>query len=161
MSNHVTITGRLGQDIELRFTNGGKAVANFAVADTPRRLNRDTQQWEDAGETLWLRCSLWGAKAEALNETARKGDLVIATGRLEARSWDDKETGAKRTVIEMSAQEVAVVPRTTAKPQGGAWGGGQAQAPAADSWATSAPAASTQGGGEWVGTSNGQDLPPF
>src|SRR5699024_1539789 len=139
-----TITGRLGMDPELRFTPNGKAVANFSVADTPRRLNRDTQQWEDAGETLWLRGSLWGTKAEALAEHARKGHLVTVTGRLEARSWEDRQTGDKRTVTEIAAQEVAVVPRSSQSSgggtdfaQAGGWGGGTGSGgapPAPDPW---------------------------
>src|SRR5690349_1493965 len=59
MSNHVTITGNLGSDPELRFIPSGKAVATISVGDTPRRFNKDTNQWEDAGDTLWLRCSIW------------------------------------------------------------------------------------------------------
>ena len=59
MSNHVTITGNLGQDPELRFIASGKAVCTISVGDTPRRFNKDTNKWEDAGETLWLRCSIW------------------------------------------------------------------------------------------------------
>lgn len=123
MSNHQSITGRLGDDVELRFTPNGKAVANGAIADTPRRLNRDTNQWEDAGETLWLRFSLWGAKAEALAEVARKGDLVMAT------------------VIELDADEVAVVPaaqRGQGKPQ---------QAAQSDPWGAQQPAQQAWGGG--------------
>ena len=115
MSNHFTITGRLGDDIELRFTPQGKAVANGRVADTPRRLNQQTNQWEDAGETLWLSFSVWDAKAEALAEAAHKGDLVTVVGELVARSWDAQD-GTKRTVTEIKAREVAVVPRASAKP---------------------------------------------
>lgn len=135
MSAHVTITGRLGADPELRYTQSGHAVCGINVADTPRRKNDQTGQWEDAGETLWLRGSLWGAKGEALANTARKGDLVIVVGQLVARSWDDKATGEKRTVTEVKAFEVAPVAKaeTTSQPQGGGWGG---QQPAADPWAT-------------------------
>ena len=115
MSNHVTITGRLGDDIELRFTPQGKAVANGRVADTPRRLNQQTNTWEDAGETLWLGFSIWDRKAEALVEAAHKGDLVTVTGQLIARSWDAQD-GTKRTVTEIKATDVAVVPKVSAQP---------------------------------------------
>lgn len=151
MSNHITITGRLADDIELRSTPQGKSVANGRVADTPRRLNQQTNAWEDAGETLWLSFSIWDAKAEALVGAAHKGDLVTVTGELTARSWDAQD-GTKRTVNEIKAREVAVVPRgqrqhpaqqsqggprQQADPwsqpqQQGGWGGQQATAAAHD-----------------------------
>lgn len=148
--NTVTITGNLGQDPELRFTPTGKAVVNGSIGDTPRRLNRDTNTWEDAGETLWLRFSLWN-NAEAFTEAARKGSKVIATGRLKARSWTDKQTSQQRTVIELDAETIAIVPKNSAQPQqqGGGWSGSQQ----ADPWSTSS--APTGGAG------NSYDEPPF
>jgi len=153
MSNHVTITGNLGQDPELRFIPSGKAVCTISVGDTPRRLNRDTNQWEDAGETLWLRCSIWGDAAETLAEHGRRGQKVVVTGRLKSRTWDTKE-GEKRTVTECDADTVAIVPKSTTQ---------RATNPLAqaDPWAAPAApqAAAGGGGGGW-----GQapiDEPPF
>lgn len=146
MSNHVTITGNLGQDPELRFTPSGKAVATISVGDTPRRLNRDTNQWEDAGDTLWLRCSIWGDPAETLAEHGRKGQRVTVVGRLKSRTWETKE-GEKRTVVECDADTVAIVPKgqpaqRSSSPQ------------ASDPWATpQQPVAAGWGGGN--------DEPPF
>lgn len=134
MTNHITITGRLADDLEIRFTPTGKCVGNFAVADTPRRKNPQTGEWEDAGETLWLRGSIWGEQAEALAETARKGDLVTVTGRLEARSFDTK-AGEKRTVTEVKADSIAVVQKKGQRSQGGGFGQPAPQ-PQADPWAT-------------------------
>ena len=151
MSNHFTVTGRLGDDIELRFTPQGKAVANGRVADTPRRLNQQTNTWEDSGETLWLGFSIWDAKAEALAEAAHKGDLVTVVGELVARSWDAQD-GTKRTVTEIKAREVAVVPRSSAKPR-------QSQPAPSDPWQQST------GGGGWGGNvpagTGPHDEPPF
>lgn len=130
MSNFVSITGRLGQDPEVRFTKAGKAVAGGSVADTPRRFNRDTSQWEDAGETLWLRFSLWDTKGETFAEVARKGDLVTLTGRLKARSWEQE--GQRREAVELDVQEAAVVPtqaRQQAPAQSDAWGTAPTDAP--------------------------------
>lgn len=149
MSNHFSITGRLGDDIELRYANG-KAVANGRVADTPRRFNQQTNQYEDAGETLWLGFSIWDAKAEALVEAAHKGDLVTVVGELVARSWDAQD-GTKRTVNEIKAREVAVVPRAQAKPRQS-----QAEQPQADPWANQQPANTWNqdtGAGGWGGNS--------
>ena len=132
MSNHVTITGNLGSDPELRFTPSGAAVCTVSVGDTPRRKNEQTGQWEDAGETLWLRCSIWREAAEAVAELLRKGDRVTVVGRLKARSWDDKD-GSKRSVIECDADSVAKVAKGQPAQR-------QQQAPASDPWATQAPA---------------------
>lgn len=141
MSNHVTITGNLGSDPELRFIPSGKAVATISVGDTPRRLNRDTNKWEDAGETLWLRCSVWGDAAETLTEHAKRGDKVVVTGRLKSRSWDDKD-GSKRTVTECDADTVAIVPKNQTQRT--------SQVHQSDPWATQQPAqAPEQSGGGW------------
>ena len=151
MSNHFTITGRLGQDVELRFTQGGHAVANVRIVDQERRKNEQTGQWEDAGEPLWLSGSLWGAKAEALANVAHKGDLVTLTGKLTARSWDDKNTGEKRTATEVKIFDAAIVPKVDKPAQSGGWGGAPQQAPQSDPWGT--PSGSAKGGAF--------DEPPF
>ena len=109
MSNSLTIVGRLAFDVEVRFNPSGDAVASGRIADTPRRKNQQTGEWE-GGETLWLSFTLWGRKAEVLADTAKKGDLVMLTGTLVQRSFEDKH-GEQRTVIEVKATEVAVVPR--------------------------------------------------
>ena len=141
MSNHFTITGRLGQDVELRWTNSGHAVANVRVVDQERRKNDQTGQWEDAGEPLWLSGSLWGAKGEAFANDARKGDLVTLAGKLTARSWEDKQTGDKRTATEIKIYDAAIVPKVD-KPQqpSGGFGGQQADPwtqPQQSGWADS------------------------
>ena len=127
MSNSLTIVGRLAFDIEVRFSPSGDAVASGRIADTPRRKNQQTGEWED-GETLWLGFSLWGKKAEALADAAKKGDLVLVTGTLTQRTFEGKH-GEQRTVIEVKATEVAVVPRI----QSGA-GWSKDRTAAADPW---------------------------
>ena len=107
MSNHFTIIGRLGGDPELRFTAQGAAVCSGSIADTPRRKNAQTGQWEDAGETLWIRFSIWNAAAEALAEAARKGDQVTAVGRLRQRSYE--RDGQKHVAVELDAREPPIL----------------------------------------------------
>lgn len=131
MSNSLTIVGRLAFDIEVRFSPSGDAVASGRIADTPRRKNQQTGEWED-GETLWLGFSLWGRKAEALADAAKKGDLVLVTGTLTQRTFDGKH-GEQRTVIEVKATEVAIVPCV----QSGA-GWSKDRTAAADPWQRSA-----------------------
>lgn len=143
MSNTpITVIGNLTADPELRFTASGAAVANFTVASTPRTFDRQTNEWKDA-ETLFMRCSVWREAAENVAESLTRGTRVVVTGRLVSRSWEDKETGQKRSVMEMQVDEVGPSLRyATAKvtkvekggqrqPQDSAWG---QQQPAADSW---------------------------
>lgn len=106
MSAQTTIIGGLVYAPELKFTPAGKAVVDFTVAHTDRYFDRDTNEWKDAGETLFLRCNLWGKDAENLAESGLdKGDRVIVVGKLKQRSFEDRE-GNKRTVIELKVDEV-------------------------------------------------------
>ena len=127
MANDVTIciTGNLVDDPILRFTPSGAAVANFTVASTPRTFNKASNEWED-GNTLFLPCSIWRDAAEHCAESLTKGTRVIVQGRLQQRSYDDRE-GNKRTIYEVAVDEVgpsllratAVVTRATSGAQPG------------------------------------------
>lgn len=133
MSNHFTIVGNLGSDPDLKFTQSGKAVVNVSVGDTPRRFNRDTNKWEDAGDTLWMRCELWGEDAEAVAQRLTKGSKVRVTGRLAQRSYDATD-GSKRTVVELKADDISEIvkaPRDGMKPK---------TKPADDPWGATPPA---------------------
>ena len=138
----LTIIGNMVSAPELRFTPSGAAVAGFTIASTPRRYNRDTQQYED-GEPLFMRCSLWRQPAENATESLTKGMRVIAQGRLKQRSFETRE-GEKRTVVELDVDEIgpslkfatATVQKSSGgsqqyAPNSGSWGGqdGNAEAP--------------------------------
>ncbi|MCA1783382.1 MAG: single-stranded DNA-binding protein [Intrasporangiaceae bacterium] len=155
----ITLVGNLTGDPELRFTPSGAAVANFTVASTPRTFDKQTNEWKDA-ETLFMRCSIWREAAENVAESLHRGTRVVVTGRLVSRSWDDKETGAKRTVMEMQVDEIGPsLKYATAKVNksqrggggGGGFGGGQGQD---DPWATG-PSAPAAGGGSGWGNQGG------
>ena len=110
----ITIIGNLVADVELRFTPSGAAVANFTVASTPRTFDRQSNEWED-GNTLFLPCSIWRDAAEHCAESLTKGTRVIVQGRLQQRSYDDRE-GNKRTIYEVAVDEVGPsLLRATAK----------------------------------------------
>lgn len=160
----ITVCGNLVDDVELRFTPGGAAVAKFRIASTPRTFDKQTNEWKD-GESLFLTCSAWRQMAENVAESLQRGMRVIVQGRLKQRSYDDKE-GVKRTVYELDVDEIgASLRNATAKVTKTSGSGhgredfnqarqAQQQAPSDDPWATAAPAAS---GGGWGGA---QD-PPF
>ena len=127
MANDVTIciTGNLADDPTLRFTSSGAAVANFTVASTPRAFDKQSNDWKD-GDTMFLNCSIWRQAAEHVAESLTKGTRVIVQGRLQQRSYDDRE-GNKRTIYEVAVDEVgpsllratAVVTRATSSAQPG------------------------------------------
>lgn len=140
MSNEtpITVVGNLTEDPILRFTPSGAAVANFTVASTPRKFNKNTNEWED-GETLFMRCDVWRDQAEHVTETLKRGMRVVVTGALVSRSWEDKQTGQKRSVTELKVDEVGPSLRSAtavvskAQRSQGAGFGGQQQA-SNDSW---------------------------
>lgn len=101
---NITIIGNLVEEPILRFTPNGAAVANFRIANTPRRFNRDTNQWED-GEALFLTCNAWKQLGENVANSLTRGMRVIVTGKLKARSYQTRE-GENRTVHEIDVDEV-------------------------------------------------------
>lgn len=131
----VTIVGNLTGDPEMRFTPSGAAVASFTVASTPRAFNRQAGEWQD-GETLFMRCQVWGEVAENVAESLPKGTRVIVQGRVVQRSFTGRG-GERRTVVEVQVDEVGpslryARARVTRQPrgrglgnQGGSNGGGQ------------------------------------
>ena len=97
--NKVLLTGRLTRDPELRYTPNGKAVCNFTIA-TNRPVVRDGEKIAD-----FINCIVWGKTAENLSKYQSKGSLVGIDGRLESRSYDDKD-GNKRYVTEVQVEHI-------------------------------------------------------
>jgi len=111
---HVTITGNLTADPELKYTTNGAAVANFRIAVTARV--RDGEGWRD-GDTSFFRVNAWRTLGEHVTDSLSKGDRAIVVGRLKSRSWETPE-GEQRSVVEVDADEVAPSLRfAVAKPQ--------------------------------------------
>jgi single-strand DNA-binding protein len=162
----ITVVGNLTADPELRYTQGGLAVANFTIASTPRTFDRQSNDWKD-GEALFLRASVWRDFAEHVAGSLSKGSRVIATGRLKQRSYETKE-GERRTTIELEVDEIgpslryatAQVTRTSGGAGGGGGGGRGVSSGADEPWAPSAPAAS--GGADvWNTPGSYDDDTPF
>jgi len=89
--------GNLGKDPELRYTGSGQAVCSFSIAITEKFKGKDGEQQE---RTEWVACVAWGALAEVCGKWLTKGKQVFVEGRLQTRSYDDKE-GNKRYVTEV------------------------------------------------------------
>lgn len=137
---NITATGRLGDDPELRFTPGGKAVAEFRMACDENKKNGDS--WEKVS-TTWLRVTLWEKDAEAVAEHIKKGDLVTVIGSLTVREYDKKDGGKGTSVEIKNAAVTKALPRTQNAGQSSGWSQ-SAPAPATgDPWST-APAATEE-----------------
>ena len=101
MLNHITIMGRLTRDPELRRTGSGVAVASFTVA-----VDRDFSP-KDGGEkeTDFIDCVAWRQTGEFVSKYFTKGRMAVVSGRLQIRSWTDKD-GNKRRTAEIVADNV-------------------------------------------------------
>ena len=101
MLNHITIMGRLTRDPELRRTGSGIAVASFTVA-----VDRDFGG-RDGGEreTDFIDCVAWRQTGEFVSKYFTKGSMIVVSGRLQIRSWTDKD-GNKRRTAEVVADNV-------------------------------------------------------
>jgi single-strand DNA-binding protein len=95
--NKAILIGRLGKDPELRYTPGGKAVASFSLATSERWTGQDGQKNES---TTWHNIVAWGKQAEIMKEYLSKGREVYIEGRIDNRSYDDKE-GNKKYISEV------------------------------------------------------------
>jgi single-strand DNA-binding protein len=162
----ITVVGNLTADPELRYTQGGLAVANFTIASTPRSFDRAANDWKD-GEALFLRASCWREFAEHVAGSLTKGSRVVATGRLKQRSYETKE-GEKRTSIELEIDEIGpslryATAQVTRAPGGGSASGGNGasrpQVAANEPWAAAAPASG--GDDVWNTPGNYNDETPF
>jgi single-strand DNA-binding protein len=100
--NKAMIIGNLGRDPEMRYTPNGQAVTQFTVA-VNRNYKDSSGEWKE--ETEWFRVVAWGPLAERTAEYLRKGRKVYVEGRLQTRSWEDKD-GQKRYTTELVANTV-------------------------------------------------------
>ncbi len=108
-----TLAGNLTADPEVRFTKNGTGVSNFTVASTSRRFDKEAGAWAD-GETLFMRCTVFGKQAENMTEQLRKGQRVVVTGALTQSNYIDKD-GKERSSIELDVDEVASSVRFTSE----------------------------------------------
>ena len=101
MLNHITVMGRLTRDVELRRTNSGVAVASFTVA-----VDRDfADKQSGEKETDFIDCVAWRQTGEFVSKYFSKGRMAVVSGRLQIRSWTDKD-GNKRRTAEIVADNV-------------------------------------------------------
>jgi len=102
--NKVILIGHLGRDAETKFTPAGVAVTKFSVATNRRWKDQQTGEWKE--ETDWANVVLW--RQENLANYLTKGKQVYVEGRLQTRSWDDKD-GKKQYMTEVVADDVLLL----------------------------------------------------
>ena len=104
--NRVILIGNLGQDPELRFTQSNQGVLSLRIATTESYMDKNTKERKE--RTEWHSVIVWGSRGEALNKILSKGGRVCIEGRLQTRSWEDKQ-GAKRYTTEVVANNVILL----------------------------------------------------
>ncbi|OGP89635.1 MAG: single-stranded DNA-binding protein [Deltaproteobacteria bacterium RBG_16_48_10] len=103
--NKVILIGNLGADPEVKYLSSGTMVANFRMATTENRVNRSG---EKTAITEWHRIVAFGRLAEICNEYLNKGKQVYIEGRLQTRSWEDKD-GNRRWTTEIVATQMQML----------------------------------------------------
>ena len=115
--NRVILLGHLGKDAETKFTQSGTAVSNFTLATNRRWKDQQTGEWKE--ETEWHRVVLW--RSENLSNYLLKGKQVYVEGRLQTRSYEDKD-GQKRYTTEVVCEDLILLGMGR---EGGPGGGGE------------------------------------
>lgn len=118
--NKVMIIGNLTRDPELRYTPKGTAVTELGIAVNRRYTAENGEKRE---ETTFVDVTLWGRTAELAGEYLRKGRPVYIEGRLQLDTWDDKQTGQKRSRLRVVGEEMQFL--GSGRDQGGGGGGGE------------------------------------
>lgn len=108
MANDTTLTivGFLTADPELKSTQTGLAVVNITIASTPSKFDKNTNEWVN-GETTFMRASAWRHFAEQIAASLKKGDKVIAQGRLITQAFTDKD-GNNRTSMQLELESLGM-----------------------------------------------------
>jgi len=104
--NKVLLLGRLGQDIELRYTPNGDAVGNVSMATSENWKDKSTGERKE--KTEWHRLVIWGRRAEGLKDYLLKGTQIYVEGRLQTRQWEAKD-GGKRSTTEVRVDSIEFV----------------------------------------------------
>jgi single-strand DNA-binding protein len=118
--NKVILVGNLGTDPEIRYTPSGSAVANFSLATKDQWTGKDGQKEE---KTEWHKIVAWGRLGEICGEYLKKGSQVYIEGRIQTRSWEDRD-GNKRYTTEIHAFVMQMLGSASKKE------GGEAKSPA-------------------------------
>lgn len=102
--NKVILVGRIGRDIELKYTPSGTAVCNLSLATDESYTDKNGQKVD---KTEWHKVTLWGKTAENVAKYKGKGDEIYVEGKLETREWEKE--GQRHYTTEVKADNVTFV----------------------------------------------------
>lgn len=156
--NKVILVGNLGADPELKYTPTNRAVCNLSVATN--------EVWKDKGgqkqeKTEWHRVTVWGEQAENCSKFLTKGRMVYVEGKLQTRSWDDKD-GKKRYSTEVVADRVVFLGGGAGAENGGGGGGGRRSGGGRPGWGEETqqpPSEPSDGGGSGPPPAGDDEIP--
>ncbi|HEV3460000.1 MAG TPA: single-stranded DNA-binding protein [Thermoanaerobaculia bacterium] len=124
MLNKVMLIGNLGRDPEVRSTTSGQQVANFTLATNRRWTDKAGQRQE---QTEWHQIVCFGKSAEIAAQYLTKGKQIFVEGRIQTRSWDDRQSGEKKYRTEIICENFQMLSQRGGMPEadaGGAPAGG-------------------------------------
>ncbi|KKN70471.1 hypothetical protein LCGC14_0430490 [marine sediment metagenome] len=114
--NKVMLAGVLGRDPEVRYTPSGTAITSASMAVNRRYKGKD-DQWKE--EVTWVSLDIWGPRGEAFGEHMYKGKSVWVEGHLKEDTWEDKQTGKKRSKLKVVVDNWSFVESKNAEDGGG------------------------------------------
>ena len=104
--NKVLLLGNVGKDPEIRASQGGMTIASFTLATADRQKDQ-TGQWTD--KTEWHNLVAFGRTAEIVRDYVKKGTQLFIEGKIQTRSWDDKESGQKKYRTEILVNDMSLL----------------------------------------------------
>jgi len=104
--NKVFLLGNVGKDPEIRATQGGMTIASFTLATADRQKGQDGQ-WTD--KTEWHNLVCFQRTAEIVRDYVKKGTQIFVEGKIQTRSWDDKESGQKKYRTEILVNDLSLL----------------------------------------------------
>ena len=135
MYNKIILAGNLTRDVEVRYTQGGSAIGNTAIATSRKFKSASGEQKE---EVLFVDLTFFGRTAEIANQYLRKGSKVLVDGRLKLDQWTAQD-GSKRSKHSVTVENLQML-GSKGENEAGMGGGGYNNAPAQDTYSQPAPA---------------------
>ena len=121
--NKVILVGNLTRDPQVKYTTGGTAVTEIGLAVNRQWFDKQSNSRKE--ETTFVDVTLWGRTAEVAGEYLSKGKQVLIEGRLQLDTWDDRESGQKRSKLRVVGENMTMLGGRGEGGSGGGGGGGR------------------------------------
>lgn len=107
MLNKAQIIGRVGSDIQVRYSSAGEAIVNVSLATSEKWKDKETGEIKEKVE--WHKIVAFGKIAEIMGEYVKKGDLIFVEGKMTTKKYEDKITGAEKFNFEIRVVEMKIL----------------------------------------------------